>query len=646
MSAFIVWTSFILSLELIFKMIVFRDFFNAGFPYLIVFSILLGCVLTIITRLFRKIFNRVFSYILLIIISFTFGAQYIYFKIYNSPFSFYSLTQGGANQALDASGKILETILQNPLLVLLFVPLIIYIICDILKVINYNRINLSKFLVILSIIILCISSTMLMLSTTKKNDRETYEALIHSYNPILITNYFGINAELFWDLNSVVLKTITPNITIKTEDNNLDKEVLEEQKEEVKYNIIEIDFDTLINNETDEVVKNMHNYFKSVEPTNQNEYTGVFKGKNLILVLAESFTDLAIDPVLTPTLYKMYNEGFSFNNFYTPLYPVSTLDGEYITATGLIPKPGVWSLKYARDKSLPFTLANMLKDQEGYSTKAYHNHTGTYYSRYNSIPNLGYDSFKTCSDGLNINCKIWPESDLEMIEATSNEYINSSTPFLTYYITVSGHLQYNLYNSMAVKNWNNVEELNYSTPAKAYLACQIELDRAMQKLIESLEVAGKAEDTVIALSGDHYPYGLTKDQINELSDSTRDENFDIHKSTFLLWHKGIKHVEVNKLASSMDIVPTLANMFGLKYDSRLLMGRDIFSDTEPLVIFANKSWISEHGRYNALTNSFIIDTNESINENYVESINSIVSNRFYISSLILDKNYYSKLNLK
>ena len=103
------------------------------------------------------------------------------------------------------------------------------------------------------------------------------------------------------------------------------------------------------------------------------------------------------------------------------------------------------------------------------------------------------------------------------------------------------------------------------------------------------------ENTVIALAGDHYPYGLTNDEISEFKGHAVDEEYELYESAFLLWTPGMEPQTVDKLCCNMDILPTLANLFGLEYDSRLLMGRDIFSDSEGFVIFRDRDWISERG---------------------------------------------------
>ena len=177
---------------------------------------------------------------------------------------------------------------------------------------------------------------------------------------------------------------------------------------------------------------------------------------------------------------------------------------------------------------MPFGFGWIFK-KLGYSARAYHNHTYTYYHRDETHPNMGYDYKGAKGGGLDVKMT-WPESDLEMMEKTIPEYIGDEK-FHTYYMTVSGHMDYNFTgNSMSVKNRDYVKDLNLSEEAQAYLACQKELDLALEYLLAQLEKAGVAEKTVIVLSGDHYPYGLEKDKIDELAGHTVEENFELYKS--------------------------------------------------------------------------------------------------------------------
>jgi phosphoglycerol transferase MdoB-like AlkP superfamily enzyme len=242
-------------------------------------------------------------------------------------------------------------------------------------------------------------------------------------------------------------------------------------------------------------------------------------------------------------------------------------------------------------------------------------------------------------NGLNVT-ETWPESDLEMIELTVSEYIDNQ-PFHTYYMTVSGHLQYTFTgNYIAAKNRSLVEDLPYSTHAKAYLACNIELDKAMEKLIQELEKKGIAEDTLIAISPDHYPYGLTLNEISELANREIKTDVDLDKGIFLLWSKGMEPVEIDKVCSSLDIIPTLSNLMGLEYDSRLLIGRDILSDSEPLVMFSDRSFITDKAFYNAKTNEVTSFIGENIEDSYIKETAETVILKFKYSSMVLDTDYY------
>jgi phosphoglycerol transferase MdoB-like AlkP superfamily enzyme len=291
---------------------------------------------------------------------------------------------------------------------------------------------------------------------------------------------------------------------------------------------------------------------------------------------------------------------------------------------------------------MPFALGNQFK-RMGVESKAYHNHTYTYYQRNETHPNLGY-LFKGKGNGLVLESDVWPESDLEMINATVDEYIGEER-FHVYYLTVSGHMNYTFMgNSMAYKNRKLVEDLPYSSDVKAYIACQIELDRALEQLIKKLEEANVADRTVIALSADHYPYGWEKEKLDELAGHEVDPNFEVYRNHFILWSAGMKqNIIVDEPCSSLDILPTLSNLFGLEYDSRLLMGRDVFSDAPPLVILSDRSFITDKVMYNSKTGEVIKLTEEELPEDYIKTVNNIVKNKFSVSKSIVEKDYYRRV---
>ncbi len=214
-------------------------------------------------------------------------------------------------------------------------------------------------------------------------------------------------------------------------------------------------------------------------------------------------------------------------------------------------------------------------------------------------------------------------------------------------MTVSGHMNYTFEgNSMSAKNKAAVEHLPYSDEAKAYIACNVELDKALEKLIKELENKGIADKTVIALSTDHYPYGLEKQHIDQIAGHEVEEHFELYKNHFILWSADIKEpIIVEKPGSSIDIIPTLSNLFGLDYDSRLFAGQDLLSTSDPLVIFSDRSYITDKIMYNSKTKEVINLTSEAISQEYIDKISTIVKNKFLISENILDHDYYNHIGL-
>lgn len=645
-------------LEIIFKFFGLNQEIDGTIIYLVLFSLSFGLILNFISTLFNKKINRMISIFFVIFLCFTVTVQFIYYKLFYTPMVLYSVT--GAGQVLEFADMVFEAIINNfAVLILLFAP-VFGILFGKAKGLEYkNTVFKQKIITILSIVL--VNVFMLMsLSLGGKDVNSDYDIYYGTNVPDLVINRFGILKVMQKDLGNIIFKNATTassttdlNKYIDDEDtlpdNNIqddfcniidepNKDDDEVEKIDTSPNIMDIDFNKLIESETNENIIAMHKYFSSVEPTNKNEYTGIFKDYNLILITAEGFSHLALDKELTPTLYKMANESFVFNNFYNPIWGVSTSDGEYVACQGLIPKSGVWSFYTSGENYLPFAMGNQFK-KLGYSTRAYHNHYFDYYRRDVSHPNLGYD-YKGLGNGLEVK-ETWPESDLEMIDLTVPEYINDEK-FHTYYMTVSGHKNYTFYgNYIAGKNKELVEHLEASEPVKAYLACNIELDRAMETLIRQLEEKGIADKTVIAISADHYPYGLEKGEIDELSGHEVENNFELYKSSFILWTKGRETVIVDKPCSSLDIIPTLSNLFGLEYDSRLLMGKDIFSTSDPLVVFSNRSFITDKAMYNSVTKEVTNLTDNPIDEDYIKNINKEVSGKFVFSAEILDRDYYS-----
>ena len=413
---------------------------------------------------------------------------------------------------------------------------------------------------------------------------------------------------------------------------------------EVRYNVMDIDFDALNALTEDKKLLAINDYCSKVTGTNQNEYTGMLKDYNLIVMCAESFSPAAIDKDLTPNLYKLTQQGIIFNNYYNT-FPNTTTDGEYALMQGLYPDAGrskaVSSLYASRNSYLPFTLGNAFQSQRGVESFGYHNYRGSYYGRSESHPNMGY-TMKFAGDGMTFTTN-WPASDLEMMEQSVDDYIGKE-PFHAYYMTFSGHYKYDIgTNEMAKRNWDQVKDLPYSSNAiKAYLSCNIEFDKAIGYLMERLEQAGVADRTAIVIAGDHFPYGLKDNEYAELIGQDID-GFSKYKSTLIFWVGGLeKNIVVDEYCCNVDVLPTTLNLWGFEYDSRLLAGTDVFSDGTHAAVLVDKSFLTDKVWFNASTGEIRYQVPESeIPEGYVENMNQLIATRFSISADILNSAYYN-----
>ena len=642
--------------ELVVRIACCNRFWGSGLLMIPLYSFVLGVLFTVLCSFGKKKVNRWSLVGVQVLLSAWACTQIIYHSFFGKYLILYSLGAGGADQIVGSGimrntiGAILGNWWAFPVLALPVLALI-----WLTRTIPVPRIKAGPNCLRLGVCAIgyaLIFGLGFLVPSVSEIQRG-------AFNTELYVNTFGmVRAELL-DFRCNVLglggngkietvKPLSGETTVSADGKGEEEDVAPSVPQ-----VLNIDFKALAESDTDKTLRELDEYFAAETPSKTNKYTGMFKGYNLIEITAEGFSPYAIDEKLTPTLYKMQEEGFRFRNFYTPIWEVSTSDGEYAAVTGLIPKSGVWSFYRSGlgKVSFPFTMPQQFLRSGVKNVRGYHDHTYSYYHRDISHPNLGL-IYKGRGNGLESKIQNrWPESDIELIEATAEEFLDGNEPFMTYFMSVSGHLEYSFDgNSMSKKNKELVDGLDRSDAIKAYIACNIEFDRAMELLLKKLEEAGVADHTVIAITPDHYPYGLEdKDSDNmyhyfdEAAGHPVETTFELYKSNFLLYCPGMKEpVDVDKYCSTLDIIPTLNNLFGFSYDSRLLPGRDILSDSAPLVLFMDRSWITDKGKYDAGTKQFTLFPGQTVEntEEYVDNVKKIVSNKFKVSARILETNYF------
>ena len=443
-------------------------------------------------------------------------------------------------------------------------------------------------------------------------------------------------------------------------------------------NVMNIDFDTLIQNSSGNLQK-AHNWFSQRTPTNKNAYTGMFKGKNLIYITVESWAPAAINEKLTPTLWKMKNEGFIFDNYYCSLWGGSTATGEYANITGNFYNSSQ-CLKKSGSTLEKFTLGNVLK-ADGYKCYAFHDWTATYYSRDISHPNFGYKYYGTVyqtkgnypgTKGWNVQfTRAWPLSDYELAVNTTSFIPTDGSPFHIYYMSVSGH-PYQTFagNRQAGRHKMDVMNANLGytdTNALAFISAQYEVELMVAKLCEDLEAKGILDDTVFVMAPDHFPYQISEDKeaniktlaaLYNLPVADIYSNPELYKAPLIIWSPSMKHeIKVDKVCSAIDILPTVLNLFGEEYDSRLIMGHDILSDCEGFVplnmsnadanVSSSNNWITDYGVYISKTKTFTPKAGSNFDgtqvQQYINYGCSTLANMRTYSFYILENDYYRKV---
>lgn len=420
-------------------------------------------------------------------------------------------------------------------------------------------------------------------------------------------------------------------------------------------NLMDLDpaLDAVIASDADEDVKNACRWVQNRIPSAKNEMTGLFAGKNLIIITAQNFSAEVIDPERTPILYRLATQGIRFTDYYQPDWGGAASSGECAILTGLVPAHGVQSILDAAEMNTYLTVGNQLQRQ-GYLSLAWcDDHSYDYLHRDETHVNLGYDRLIGIGSGLEeLVTRQWPYSDRETVLAASQ--IVDWQPFNVYFMLCSTQGTYNRQgNSIVEQHWDEVADLPYSDTVKGYLAANMEVEGALRELVDGLETLGIADDTVIVLTAAQRPYTLEKsedwntdeDYLAELYGYEADDVFKRDHSALIVWSGCLegKNYKVTTPTSSLDIVPTLSNLFGLEYDSRLLMGRDVFSDREPLVLWPDGSWKTDQASYNAATGLCVGADGEPVTDEYADAHHEEAANRIKFSDTALGTDLLARL---
>ncbi len=622
-------------LELILHLVAYRNI-TVNFTWVVLFSFGLGSIVTFFTSVFSRKVNAILTYVFTFISTLIFCIELVYFNIFKG-FAPISAVKMSGQAVTNFSGGMFEGI-RNSIwqLLLLLIPFILLCALGIWLRPVFGRQSKKKqySAIVCSAVIL--AGTIGIMSAFFSGTPSLYKTFSSSSTSTdTSVNHFGLNATIIQEIRWMIFpeeikREVEPLSDVKHPDNTQTDPT--------------VDFEALYDKAGEnEELKSITAELSNMPATQKHEFTGICEGYNLISICAEAFCPEFIDPILTPTLYKLSTNGFVFNNFYST-FPNTTTNGEYSFCMGLYPdlsrSKTDSSFGLSATNYLPYTFGNIFSDM-GKKAYAYHNYVAEFYYRNYTHTNMGYD-FTAANNGLDIDIT-WPSSDYDMMVASVDDYINSGEQFCAYYMTFSGHYQYTKENAMSAKNWDKVEALPFSDPVKAYIACNLELEYALAYLMEQLEAAGVADKTVIVLTTDHFPYGLSDSQYEELSGRKMTDIFEKQKNSFICYVPSLAEpVIVDKYCSTVDILPTVLNLFGFTYDSRLLAGHDILApDSLNVAVIADGSFITEGIKYNSTLLRYQFEDSSTEMKEKAEQIYRLIEKRFRLSTDILNNDYYS-----
>ncbi len=381
--------------------------------------------------------------------------------------------------------------------------------------------------------------------------------------------------------------------------------------------------------------------FKDVTLHEENEYTGIFEGKNVIFLQLEGIDSWLLNKEDMPNLYGLLGNSIVFNNHYSYYNGGgSTFNSELAVNTGLITPISVVRNAYTfSSNKFTYSMPNIFKSM-GYRVNAFHMNKGEYYSRRLNYQNWGYNSYNGLLDVENYD-DISYELDRELIlnETFYRKMFMQSRPFVHYLITYTPHTPYNTIEGKGYllgqeKFGETVPLLSEEETARLYAS---ETDNMVGLLMKALEDNDLLDNTVIVAYADHYLYTLSDKTI--LDQYKQTENNLINHTPFFIWSKDMERVNVNKVTSQIDILPTVLNLFGVQYQEEYYIGNDAFDKNHKgYVFFSDYSWYD---------GKIYVENGEIVNgvqadPKYVEQMNQHITELIQKNDYVLIYDYFRK----
>lgn len=356
-----------------------------------------------------------------------------------------------------------------------------------------------------------------------------------------------------------------------------------------------------------------------------NEYTGIFAGKNIMVIQLEAIDTWMLTEEYMPALWALKQESMVFENHYAPAYiTAGTFNTEFMVNTGLLPATGSVSTQIYSHNSYPYSLAHMFR-AAGYSAQSFHGSEGNVYNRGTIHLNLGYEHYNS---GIDMGMEDYT-MDSHMLVAY-DEMVRED-PFFSFIITYSGHGPYHMKTGSYLAHSEQAHELveEYEGKYIYAVAGAMETDAFVAGLLERLEADDMLEDTVLVFYADHYNYYMLHDAqlmgIKGVDDITLLQHVD-----FFIYSADQEPQQIEKFTSTPDVLPTIANLFDLERDEAVFVGNDGLSEEGDFVFFIDGGWLDGENYWKP--SDPVVDG----------ARNQLVSHIFAMSNLFLRANYYAR----
>lgn len=343
-----------------------------------------------------------------------------------------------------------------------------------------------------------------------------------------------------------------------------------------------------------EAIASLDAYYAACEPPEANGYTEKLAGKNLIMIMVESLDSWMVNENYMPNLYNLSQKSVRLEHFYTPLYlNAGTFSTEFVSQTGVIPPfTGVSSDAYYTN-ALPAALPRLFA-MEGYRVNSFHSASPTIYNRGVIHKNLGFEAYHSGTE-MGMDDYMLDSQILNSFDSI----VDPDRPFYSFIITYSGHGPY-------TEEFDNIAQPHLDRARAAVAASGVtgsadtmeqytravaqmmETDDFIGALVDRLDRSGLLDDTTLIIYGDHYCKYLTDTDFLLSLKGAENRNL-LCNTPFLIYSRDLEPQAVEKYASSMDIYPTVCNLFGLKADLRYFIGNDVFSDRGGVVYWRDYS---------------------------------------------------------